>query len=137
MRPGGLISASTIGDLVSELLASSSVLTDQIIVLPRVEPPLTPVTGRTHTLLFYGGPFRVQHLAQGHFGMQMGQTGDRTADLQVELWDGGRQWSSKRCWQAEAGADEDRIDELGFCRLRRGGVDEEMTLSQEAPPSSG
>ncbi|CAB1450647.1 unnamed protein product [Pleuronectes platessa] len=23
------------------------------------------------------------HLAQGHFGMQMGQTGDRTADLQV------------------------------------------------------
>ncbi|CAB1455849.1 unnamed protein product [Pleuronectes platessa] len=25
----------------------------------------------------------VQHLAQGHFGMQMGQTGDRTADLQV------------------------------------------------------
>ncbi|CAB1438131.1 unnamed protein product [Pleuronectes platessa] len=30
-----------------------------------------------------GGPFGVQHLAQGHFGMQMGQTGDRTADLQV------------------------------------------------------
>ncbi|CAB1425684.1 unnamed protein product [Pleuronectes platessa] len=25
----------------------------------------------------------VQHLAQGHFGMQMGQTGDLTADLQV------------------------------------------------------
>ncbi|CAB1440686.1 unnamed protein product [Pleuronectes platessa] len=25
----------------------------------------------------------VQHCAQGHFGMQMGQTGDRTADLQV------------------------------------------------------
>ncbi|CAB1459566.1 unnamed protein product [Pleuronectes platessa] len=24
-----------------------------------------------------------EHLAQGHFGMQMGQTGDRTADLQV------------------------------------------------------
>ncbi|CAB1449353.1 unnamed protein product [Pleuronectes platessa] len=30
-----------------------------------------------------GGPFRVQHLAQGHFGMQMGQIGDQTADLQV------------------------------------------------------
>ncbi|CAB1456955.1 unnamed protein product [Pleuronectes platessa] len=28
------------------------------------------------------GKFRVQQLAQGHFGMQMGQTGDRTADLQ-------------------------------------------------------
>ena len=35
------------------------------------------------TLLFYEGQFRVQHLAQGHFGMQMGKTGDRTADLQV------------------------------------------------------
>ncbi|CAB1425232.1 unnamed protein product [Pleuronectes platessa] len=31
-----------------------------------------------------GGPFGVQHLAQGHFGMQMGQTGDQTADLQFE-----------------------------------------------------
>ena len=35
------------------------------------------------TLLFYEGQFGVQHLAQGHFGMQMGKTGDRTADLQV------------------------------------------------------
>ena len=35
------------------------------------------------TLLFYEGQFRVQHLVQGHFGMQMGKTGDRTADLQV------------------------------------------------------
>ena len=37
----------------------------------------------TSTLLFYGGLFGVQHLAQGHFGMQMWKTGDRTADLQV------------------------------------------------------
>ena len=35
------------------------------------------------TLLFYEAQFRVQHLAQGHFGMQIGKTGDRTADLQV------------------------------------------------------
>ena len=35
------------------------------------------------TLLFYGGTFRFQHLAQRHFSMQMGQTGDRTAELQV------------------------------------------------------
>ena len=35
------------------------------------------------TLLFYEAQFRVQHLAQGHFSMQMGKTGDRTADLQV------------------------------------------------------
>ena len=35
------------------------------------------------TLLFYEGQFRVQHLARGHFSMQMGKTGDRTADLQV------------------------------------------------------
>ena len=33
------------------------------------------------TFLFYEGQFGVQHLAQGHFGMQMGKTGDRTADL--------------------------------------------------------
>ena len=32
------------------------------------------------TLLFYEGQFGV---AQGHFGMQMGKTGDRTAYLQV------------------------------------------------------
>ena len=35
------------------------------------------------TLLFYEGQFGVPHLAQGHLGMQMGKTGDRTADLQV------------------------------------------------------
>ena len=35
------------------------------------------------TLLFYEAQFRVQHLAQGHFGMQMGKTGDQTADLLV------------------------------------------------------
>ena len=34
-------------------------------------------------LLFYDSQFRVQHLAQRHFGMQMGKTGDRTTDLQV------------------------------------------------------
>ncbi|CAB1437171.1 unnamed protein product [Pleuronectes platessa] len=46
------------------------------------------ITGKTHasissTLLFYEGQFGVQHLAQGHFGTQMGKTGDRTAELQV------------------------------------------------------
>ena len=35
------------------------------------------------TLLFYGGQFGVQHLAQGHFGLQIWKTGDRNADLQV------------------------------------------------------
>ena len=35
------------------------------------------------TLLFYEGQFSVQHLAQGHIGMQMGKTGDRTADLHL------------------------------------------------------
>ena len=35
----------------------------------------------TSTLLFYGGLFRVQHLAQGHVSMQIWKTGDRTADL--------------------------------------------------------
>ena len=35
------------------------------------------------TLLFYEAQFRVQHLAQGHFGMQKGKTWDRAADLQV------------------------------------------------------
>ena len=37
----------------------------------------------SNTLLFYEGQFEVQHLAQGHLGMQMGKTGDPTADLQV------------------------------------------------------
>ena len=40
----------------------------------------------SNTLLFYEAQFEVQHLAQGHFGMQMGKTGDRTADLQVGGW---------------------------------------------------
>ena len=31
------------------------------------------------TFLFYEGQLGVQHLAKGHFGMQMGKTGDRTA----------------------------------------------------------
>ena len=37
----------------------------------------------SHNLLFYEGQFRVQHLVQGHLGMQIWKTGDRTADLQV------------------------------------------------------
>ena len=37
----------------------------------------------TSTLLFYRGLFGIQHLAQGHFGMQIWKTGYRTADLQV------------------------------------------------------
>ena len=31
----------------------------------------------------YERPFRVQHLAQGHLAMQMGKTGNQTADLLV------------------------------------------------------
>ena len=35
----------------------------------------------------YEAHFRVQHLAQGHFSMQIffGKSGDRTADLQVTM----------------------------------------------------
>ena len=32
-------------------------------------------------LLFYEAQVRVQHLAQGHFSMQMGKTGDQTVNL--------------------------------------------------------
>ena len=35
------------------------------------------------TFLFYEGQLEVQHLAQEHFAMQMGKTGDQTADLKV------------------------------------------------------
>ncbi|CAB1425811.1 unnamed protein product [Pleuronectes platessa] len=36
-----------------------------------------------HSVSASGGQLGVQHLAHVHFGMQMGKTGDRTADLQV------------------------------------------------------
>ena len=51
------------------------------------------------TLLFYGGgSFGVQHLVQGHFGMQMERTGSRSDDVLV----GGRplyhKVTSKHLW---------------------------------------
>ncbi|CAB1413392.1 unnamed protein product [Pleuronectes platessa] len=54
-----------------------------------------------------GGAFGVQHLARGHFGMQMGQTGDRTADLQqpiTEARPGGFSGYARRRLEADPGA---------------------------------